>query len=240
MRLLILITTVVSIVIFSLLFFFRPAGSLPQMTLSSDPYPLTLGTTRLLLSLKETSGVPINNAVLDVTVTMKHDAMLPLSRRVSAGQDGTYAIPMEWPMAGQWLVEISASLPDGRQLSDQYEVFVYSTPPSGNIRQTTYRSLNESSNASANLRELRFVIPQGTQAMILSGHGEDVVPKEIRLSVSNQNVLVIQNDDIVDHSVGPFFIRSGEVIRQEFTSPASYIGACSVRFGDQVSIVVED
>lgn len=242
MKILAIVAAMLMVVVVGLIVVLRPPQtlSLPQMTLSSDPYPLTLGTTRLLLSLNDAKSAPISDAVVDVTVTMIHDSMLPLSRRVSVGQDGIYSIPMEWPMAGQWLVEILASLPDGSQLSDQYEVFVYSTPPTGNIRQITYRSLNDSSDASTNPRELRFVIPQGTQSMILSGHGEDVVPKEIYLNLSGQNVLVIQNDDIVDHTVGPFFIRSGETIRQEFVTAASYIGACSVRFGDSVSIVVED
>jgi hypothetical protein len=242
MRSLAVLGIVLIIVSVSLVVIFRTSEelSLPRMTLNSDPYPLSLGTAMLLVSLADSRGAPIENAVVDMTAMMEHEGMLPLSRRISAGQDGIYRIPIDWSMMGQWVVDVTASLPDGIQLQDRYSVFVYATPPTGNIRQRPYQSVSEINAALSNPRERRFVIPQGTQALILSGHGADVVPQEIRLSLSRQNVLVIQNDDIVDHTVGPFFIKSGETIRQEFNSAATYIGACSIRFGDQVSIIIED
>jgi hypothetical protein len=233
---------VMGILVLGLLFIGRPPEQVvpAQMTLSSDPYPLTLGMTMLLVSLTDAAGAPLEDAVVEITTTMKHDAMLPLTRRASPSQNGVYRIPMEWPMMGQWVVDVRAALADGGMLRDQFEVFIYATPPTGNIRSSTYQSLSQTNAVSSDPRELRFVIPQGTQALILSGHGEDVVPKEIRLNLSGQNVLVIHNDDIVDHTIGPFFIKSGETIRQQFTGVATYVGACSVRFSDQVSIIIED
>jgi len=83
------------------------------------------------------------------------------------------------------------------------------------------------------------VIPMGTQALMRSGQGDDVIPEEIRLDLSGRHVLVIRNDDIADHVVGPFFVRSGEIIRQRFTSPAEFQGVCTIRHGAEVSIIVE-
>jgi hypothetical protein len=88
-------------------------------------------------------------------------------------------------------------------------------------------------------QELWIVIPQGTQQMMRTGQGADVIPPEIHLSLAGQNTLVIRNDDIADHTVGPFFVRAGETVRQQFTRAAEYLGKCTISHGAEVSIVVE-
>jgi hypothetical protein len=105
---------------------------------------------------------------------------------------------------------------------------------------TTFRSASEiNALVSDPARELAIVIPQGTQALIRLGQAEDLIPTEIRLNVSGQNTLVIQNNDIVDHTIGPFLVRSGEVVRQKFTSPSVYQGVCSLNVAEAISIIVE-
>jgi hypothetical protein len=69
--------------------------------------------------------------------------------------------------------------------------------------------------------------------------GDDVIPADIRLNLSGQHVLVIRNDDIADHTVGPFFVRAGETIRQNFTQAAVFQGTCTIRHNADINIVVE-
>ncbi|MCA9905383.1 MAG: copper chaperone PCu(A)C, partial [Anaerolineae bacterium] len=88
--------------------------------------------------------------------------------------------------------------------------------------------------------ELRIVIPEGTGDRIAAGEDPGVIPTEIVLKLSEQNTLTIVNNDRVNHIVGPFFIRAGEVIRQEFTHPAVYEGGCSIHPDAIVRLVVEE
>jgi hypothetical protein len=47
---------------------------------------------------------------------MSHAGMTPVIVERANGEAGTYAVPFEWTMAGDWIVTISATLPDGRSL----------------------------------------------------------------------------------------------------------------------------
>jgi hypothetical protein len=175
--------------------------------------------------------------------------MVPLSRRASGGENGQYLVTLAWPMMGQWDIDILAAVTgdagdtadaEARQASEQFQVYVYPVPPQNVNTRTTYASVREYAALAANPeRELYIIIPQGTADLVLMGHGEDLIPDQLRLSVTGQNTLVIRNDDIVHHTIGPFYVRAGEVIRQTFYQPAEYKGACSVLHGAEVSIIVE-
>jgi len=219
----------------------KPTSNAVQISLSSEPFPLSVGSSTLLVSLKRADGAPIDNAAVEVSGQMQHQGMLPLTGRTSSSANGEYRVPIIWPMMGQWMVDVTARLPDGGQAADQYEVVVYAVPPHYNGSRTTYRSVSESTSLVTDpSRELLIVIPEGTQAMITAGLIDDVIPAAIHLSVNGQNTLVIQNNDLVDHRIGPFFIRPGEVIRQRFTSTAVYRGVCTIRQSAVVNIIVEN
>ncbi len=88
--------------------------------------------------------------------------------------------------------------------------------------------------------ELRIVIPDGTSAMIEAGEDPGVIPTEIALKLPEKNTLVIVNNDRVHHTVGPFFVRAGETVRQTFTQTAVYEGGCSIHPENIVRLVVEE
>lgn len=220
-----------------------PTGQSPfQIQLSSAPYPLAVGQATLLIALLDASGQPVEGAMVAAASQMKHPGMLPIQHRVVAAEDGEYQAAVVWPMTGQWVVDVTAQMPGTEEtVSDQFDVFVYPVPVESENSRTTFRSLSENLAAVSDpARELRLVLPQGTLAMVRSGQGADLIPTEIRLDVSGQNTLVIQNDDIADHTIGPFFVRAGETVRQEFTRPAVYEGACSILPVSGVSIIVEE
>src|SRR5690349_5394368 len=109
-------------------------------------------------------------------------------------------------MMGQWQIDVRAQLPDSETIiEDQFMVYVYGMTTFSTGTRTTYRSEGDYAAALAAkpTNELRIVIPQGAQALIREGQEDEVIPSQIQLSVSGQNVLVIQNDDIVNHNIGP-------------------------------------
>jgi hypothetical protein len=213
-----------------------------EIQLRSDPFPLTVGPTTLLIALQNTDGTPVDGAVVQVSGQMNHPAMLPIQSGPGAASGGEYRVPVIWPMAGQWTLDVTAELPDQKQtLREQFVVYIYPMTPYDNSRQSTYTSVSETNAAvSANpARELWIVIPQGTRQMLIVGDEHEIIPDEIRLQVSGRNVLVIRNDDLADHTIGPFFVRAGETIRQQFTQPAVFEGTCSISHSDEISIIVE-
>lgn len=219
----------------------QPAGAV-KVELSSDPFPLAVGQNTLLIRLTNGDGSPVNDASIEVAALMHHGGSLPLRGQTSGGIDGEYRLPITWSMMGMWTLDVSAALPDQPDpLREQYELYIYPVPAANRSSQTTYRSASDNNALLAAVTEKEFwiVIPQGTEALMRTGQGDDIIPEEIRLKVGERSVLVIRNDDIAHHNVGPFFVRAGETIRQTFTSPGVLQGACSVNHRAVINIIVE-
>ena len=210
--------------------------------LRSDPFPLNVGPTDLLVSLVNADGTAVEDAVVHISAQMNHPGMTSLESQPVTASGGLYRVPLIWPMAGQWILNITAALPDRADpVREQFVVFVYPTPPYLSFSQSSYRSQSEiNAVVTANqAHEFWIVIPQGTAQMLISGEDHDLIPDEIRLQTSGRNVLVIRNDDLADHTIGPFFVQAGETIRQTFTQPAVFQGTCSIKHSDEISIIVE-
>jgi len=211
-----------------------------RIGLTSAPFPLTVGSSTLLVSLTDAAGAPIDGATLTVTGNLGHQGMLPMTGRGNTMVNGVYPVRMSWSSSDDWLIDVTAVLADDKTVvREQFPVFVYAIPPSYDNPAARYRSLSENTDLMAvnASREKWIIIPQGTQALLRQGHGEDTA--DILLKIGGQDTLVIRNDDIADHTVGPFFIRSGETIRQRFTEPAVFVGVCSISDSGSISIIVE-
>lgn len=220
----------------------KPAGTNVRIELRSDPFPLSVGWGTLKLAVVDDAGSVIPDARVTVLSQMMHPGMLPYDQQAQPNANGEYEVSINWPMAGQWTVDVDAEVPGVEQsIQDHFDIFVYPVPVDTDSTLTSFRSASEiDALVSDPAREFSIVIPQGAQALIRSGEAEDMIPTEIRLNVSGRNTLVIQNNDIVDHSVGPFLVRSGEVIRQKYNSPTVYQGVCSLNVAASISIIVEE
>lgn len=220
-----------------------PADSTIQIHLSSDPFPLATGPGTLMITLTNADGESVDDADVQVTANMMMPGMLPLTGRLEASHDGHYPVSMMWTMPGEWVVDVTAAAPGSKSVSQQFNIYIYPVPiPESNVGgEARYRSVSEVATVlSTNpAQEMWIVIPQGTLQMMRSGQGADIIPYEIRLSLNGQNTLVIRNDDIADHTVGPFFVRAGETVRQQFTRAAEYLGKCTINHGAELSIIVE-
>jgi hypothetical protein len=211
------------------------------LTMRSDPYPLVAGRATLYFTLTDSAGMPITGARIAVDATMNHAGMLPTATRARETAAGTYAADLILSMMDGWTLNVTATDAAGAPLiHETYPVYVY---PVQMIDAAPAPYISESQvaawvNADAT-RERWIVIPQGTQAMMRMGGGDDLIPAEIRLALDGQDTLVIRNDDFADHVVGPFFVRAGETVRQTFTRPAEFRGVCTIRHGEEVALIVQ-
>jgi hypothetical protein len=83
-----------------------------------------------------------------------------------------------------------------------------------------------------------YTIPAGSGEAIDRGEPLDILPGSLEVQVGE--VLELVNEDDRGHLIGPFFVGAGETLRQRFSAPGSFIGACTVHpSGEFVLTVVE-
>lgn len=82
----------------------------------------------------------------------------------------------------------------------------------------------------------QFTILDGTGEAMDRGEEVDILPAELDVRVGQ--VLEIVNQDDRGHLVGPFFVGAGETLRQEFTSPGTFEGICTVHPSGQFVLTV--
>ncbi len=235
------------IVSFIVVFFIGKTGlelsatSGARIRMSSYPFPAIAGPTTFYFAVTNPDGTKVDQATIDVTATMQMEGMLPLRGRAVAGKDGWFTTSFTFGMMGEYVVDVAAKLPSQELVRDTFKIYVYPVEQMAAAGERVYKSEREIAAArTAHIDHERWIIiPQGTQAQLRGGMGDNIIPSELHLSLTGQNTLVIRNDDIADHKVGPFFIRAGETIRQEFRSPATFVGTCTIRHGAEVSIIVD-
>lgn len=209
-----------------------------HIELSSQPFPLIVGQNTLLVKLTR-GGAPVDGARVSVEAERAMQGQMPLTAATNTSADGLYRIPIIWSAAERWIVNVSAALGE-ETAADQFTVYVFSVPEENKGTRVIYAGENAiAAERERHPEQFWIVIPQGTAAQIREGHGDDVMPSEINLRVDGQNTLVVQNNDLADHTIGPFFVRSGETLRQTYSQPQVYEGVCSVRHDAVVKIIVE-
>ena len=79
---------------------------------------------------------------------------------------------------------------------------------------------------SADSATYEYTIPVGAGAALDAGEPLTILPRELTTTVG-QTIRIV-NEDNRGHSVGPWFVGANETLRQEFTTPGSYEGLCTV------------
>ncbi len=85
------------------------------------------------------------------------------------------------------------------------------------------------------MRRVVYVIPPGVAA----GRATLDVPDQIVLTLGVQDTLVIENQDEVMHTFGPFVIAPHTTMTQRFRHVVNYQGSCSFHKERQMSLVVK-
>ncbi len=55
---------------------------------------------------------------------MTHAGMQPVLADAGSGADGVYPADFEWTMSGDWVVTVTAALPDGRTALRRFDLTV--------------------------------------------------------------------------------------------------------------------
>lgn len=103
----------------------EPAAADIQLGLTAVPFPAHVGDGRLVIQVTDGAGNPINDARLSIKGDMTHAGMVPVLAEIeSTGVDGYYEVPFAWTMAGDWIVTIEATLPDGTRARERFDLSV--------------------------------------------------------------------------------------------------------------------
>jgi hypothetical protein len=95
-----------------------------DMTIVFEPTPPEVGPATLIVTMTDAQGTPIDDAHLQVKGDMSHAGMQPVLAEVEDGTNGRYETPFEWTMAGDWILTLTATLPDGRTAARQFDLTV--------------------------------------------------------------------------------------------------------------------
>ncbi|NCC30724.1 MAG: hypothetical protein EOM24_01725 [Chloroflexia bacterium] len=88
-------------------------------------------------------------------------------------------------------------------------------------------------------RTLVIRVPPGTALQLAAGEEIDLFPQEIVLRLSEQDTLVIQNDDDEAITIGPYRVAPGQRFIQHFAGPGTFELVCSLHPSEQLRIVVK-
>jgi hypothetical protein len=81
-----------------------------------EPAEPRVGPTTLQLALADDAGRPLAGADLEVEATMSHAGMETVfGTEVREVAPGRYEVPLEFTMAGDWILIVKTELPDGRE-----------------------------------------------------------------------------------------------------------------------------
>jgi hypothetical protein len=102
------------------------------LELAISPTPPAVGPVRLIVSLQDTLGNPMEGAEVRVEGNMTHAGMVPIHGTAQSLGQGTYVVPdFRFTMAGDWVLTVTATLPDGRESTIRKSTDVVGPPVGG-------------------------------------------------------------------------------------------------------------
>jgi hypothetical protein len=94
-----------------------------------SPTPPAVGPARLIITLHDTAGVPLEGAEIRVEGNMSHAGMVPVLATAEEEGEGRYAVPdFRFTMAGDWILTTRATLPDDRWVQTMMSTPVVGAP----------------------------------------------------------------------------------------------------------------
>ena len=94
-----------------------------SMKLSVTPDPPKIGPAVIEITLRDAEGDPIEDANLEIEGNMSHAGMEPVNAEISSSGDGNYVSKgFEFTMGGDWVITVSGTLSDGRELRRTFDL----------------------------------------------------------------------------------------------------------------------
>lgn len=108
-----------------------PQGDMSlMMDVGISPTPPGVGPARLIITLRDTTGAPVADASIAVEGNMSHAGMVPVLDTARMEAPGQYLVEdFGFTMAGDWILTLEATLPDGRIATHRLTTNVVSAPP---------------------------------------------------------------------------------------------------------------
>jgi hypothetical protein len=89
-----------------------------------QPDPPIVGEAIILVEISDQQGRPVEGLDVAVKGDMTHAGMTPVLGTSTYQGDGQYTLPIEWTMAGDWILQLTAEMPDGRTLKRSFNLRV--------------------------------------------------------------------------------------------------------------------
>jgi YtkA-like len=87
-----------------------------------EPAPAKVGSATITIRLKDGDGKPIPAAHSAVEADMSHPGMSPVMGDAKQAEPGRYKCPVNFTMAGDWVILLHIALADGRKLERQLDI----------------------------------------------------------------------------------------------------------------------
>lgn len=92
-----------------------------QIELVAPVSPPPVGLCPLELHITDASGAPLEDLQVSVRGDMTHAGMIPVLATAEPVGDGLYRALMDWTMAGDWVITVEATLPEGSRATRQID-----------------------------------------------------------------------------------------------------------------------
>jgi hypothetical protein len=87
-----------------------------------SPQPARVGPATLTVKLADATGRSLTGAHLAIEADMSHAGMSPLFAEAKETEPGRYQAPVQFQMAGDWVILLHVTLPSGKKLERQIDV----------------------------------------------------------------------------------------------------------------------
>jgi hypothetical protein len=102
----------------------KPVEPQPLVAIEQEisPQPTRVGPVTVTLKLSDAASKPLTGAHIAVEADMSHPGMSPLFADAKEAEPGRYQAHLEFQMAGDWVILLHITLPDGKKLERQIDV----------------------------------------------------------------------------------------------------------------------
>jgi hypothetical protein len=87
-----------------------------------SPQPARVGPVTVTFKLADANSKPLTGAHIAIEADMSHPGMSPLFSEAKESEPGRYQAHLEFSMAGDWVILLHVTLPDGKKLERQIDV----------------------------------------------------------------------------------------------------------------------
>jgi hypothetical protein len=103
------------------------------------------------------------------------------------------------------------------------------------VSEVTFLFLRETARAP---RAIEIVIPKGTADLVAQGEQPPGLPKDMTFVVGD--TLIVRNQDVVDHQLGPLWIPAGASARLELGEAENFAFECSFQPSKSIDLDVRE